>query len=309
MSWKMWKDPLERAAEEFKKGYLKGLNLSNWNSAISGFNSAFELYSKVGDIANAELARALSLFSGALANPQVNENWINAATALANTGLAQINVTTDVATSDLVQECRLKASEIRNSNVSDSLARATQLEETAKQYLAFGGKSLMIPLLLEKQQMNGIAKAHKIIAEASIIRGDAEIGSDPKHASEFYRMAAIHMKTAGDLQSSQFLSGKAADFSATAQCYFCGREVTGKEINFVYMKAQLTKFIENQNASKVIPSTSDGMVVACKGCHSAITLAADDIARAYFDRVQVQIQHLEEEITRLNNRINNLPVR
>ena len=309
MSWKVWKDPLERAAEELQKGYLKGLNLADWNTAYSSFNSAFDLYSKAGDRANADLARALCLFSRALANPNVDENWTNAGAALNYTGLPQINITTDIPTKDIAQECNLKAIELRNRKAFTNLERAALLEDTAKQYLAFGGKSLMIPLLLQKQQITGTAMAHIIIAEAAILRGDAELDSDPKHASEFYRMAAIHMKTAGNVNSSAQLSRKAEDFAATALCYFCGREVIGKEINFVYMKAQVTRYIEKQNAAKVLPSTSGNMVVACKVCHSAITIAADDIARAYFDQVQRQIQRLEAEIANLNGRINNLSAR
>jgi len=305
MSWKLWKDPLVRASEEFQKGYLKGLNLSDWNSAASSFNSASELYNGAGDRANGDLARALSLFATALCNPQISECWENAATAINHTGLGQICVTSNVSTRDLIEECTLKSLELKSRSIVDNVAKAGQLEETAKKYLAFGGKSLLIPILLEKQQLTGLTRAHRLIAEASILRGDAEILSDPKHAAEFYRMAAIHMKTSGDVQYSQQLSGKAEDFAATALCYFCGREVIGKEINFVYMKAQVTKFIENQNTAKILPSTSGNMIIACRGCHSAITIAADDIAKAYFDQAQAEIQRLQSEIDHLNNRINN----
>jgi hypothetical protein len=309
MSWKLWKDPLVRASEEFQKGYLKGLNLSDWNSAASSFNSASELYSGAGDRANGDLSRALSLFAKALGSPQISECWESAAAAINYTGLGQINVTSNVSTRDIVEECTLKSLEIKNRSIVDNVAKAGQLEDTAKKYLVFGGKSLLIPLLLEKQQLTGLARAHRLIAEASILRGDAEIFSDPKHAAEFYRMAAIHMKTSGDMQYSQQLSGKAEDFATTALCYFCGREVIGKEINFVYMKAQISKFIENQNATKILPSTLGNMVIACIGCHSAITIAADDIAKAYFDRVQAEIQRLQSEISHLNGRINNLQFR
>jgi hypothetical protein len=309
MSWKVWKDPLVRASEEFQKGYLKGLNLSNWNSAASSFNSASELYNGAGDRANGDLARALSLFANALGNPQISECWENAAAAIYHTGLGQINVTSNVPTKDIVEECTLKSLEIKNRSIVDDIAKAGQLEETAKKYLVFGGKSLLIPLLLEKQQLTGLMRAHRLIAEASVLRGDVEILSDPKHAAEFYRKAALHMKTSGDIQYSQQLSGIAEDFATTALCYFCGREVIGKEINFVYMKAQITKFIENQNTAKILPSTSGNMVIACRGCHSAITIAADDIAKAYFDQAQVEINRLQSEIDHLNNRINNLQFR
>jgi hypothetical protein len=74
------------------------------------------------------------------------------------------------------------------------------LEEIAKKYLSIGARSLYVPTLLEKKQISGQAKAHRIIAEAARIRGDEILDLDPKSGSEFYRMAAIHMKTAGDLE-------------------------------------------------------------------------------------------------------------
>jgi hypothetical protein len=63
-----------------------------------------------------------------------------------------------VPTKDLIQESNLKASELKARKIANNLEKASQLEETAKQYLAFGGKSLLIPLLLEKQQTTGQAK-------------------------------------------------------------------------------------------------------------------------------------------------------
>jgi hypothetical protein len=299
MSWKVWKQPLERANEELQNGYRKGLNLSDWNTALSCFNLAFEFYSKAEDSTNAKLAKALASFSKALVSPQAVENWTDAADEISNTGLSEIDVTQTVPVKDLVQECRLKAMELSAKLSTNSLDKAAQLEEIAKQYMVFDGTSLLIPLLLEKQQTTGELKAHRVFAEAAQLRGNEEIDLDPKQASEFYRMAAMHLQAAGDVGASQILSGKADDSSATALCYFCGREVTGRGVNFVYMKAQLTRFIEKQNSNKVFPSSSNGMVVACLGCHSAITTAADEIAKTYYDKVEDELRAVEAEIAQV----------
>ena len=314
LSWKVWKQPLERAREEFENGYRKGLNLSNWNSAFSCFNSAYELYNKAGDQTNARVALTLATFSRALVEPQRIENWADASNALKALGIAEINVTRTVSTEILAQECDLKALELRAKSVESSIERATQLEDVAKKYLSFGGQSLLISLLLEKKQTTGQIKAHRIIAEAAKLRGDEIVDLSPKNASEFYRMAAIHMKTAGDLESFQYLSGKADDFSTTARCFFCGREVHGKEVNFVYMKAKLTRFLEKQNESQVLPSIlSPNSVIACKGCYSAITIAADEIAKRYFDKVEAELRefkaNVDSEISRLKSRVKSLESR
>lgn len=113
MSWKVWKQPLERAKEEFGNGYKKGLNLSDWSSAFSHFNSASEFYSAGGDQASAKVAKALAIFSRSLIDPKKVENWTDAAAALVTSGVSEINVTQTVSPASLAQECKLKAFELR----------------------------------------------------------------------------------------------------------------------------------------------------------------------------------------------------
>lgn len=304
MSWKVWKQPIDRAQEEFENGYKKGLNLSDWNSALSYFNSAFEFYCKAGDQVNARVAKALATVSRALSDPQRNDNWTDAAASLLTSGIPEINVTQTISTEFLAQECKLKAFELRARNMPSPLESAEELEKMAKEYLSMGGRSLLLPLLMNKKQISSQSFAHRLIADSAKLRGDQAINLDPKKASDFYRMAAIHMKTAGDLESFQSLSGKADDFSATAVCYFCGREVSGRDVNFVHMKANLTTFLVNKNAAQVLPSNlSSNTVIACKGCYSAITIAADEIAKRYFDRVEAELLELKSEISALRKRL------
>lgn len=304
MSWKVWKQPLERAREEFENGYRKGLNLSDWNAALSHFNSASELFSAEGDEANAKVSRALAAFSKALIDPRRADNWSDAAAAVVTSGISEINVTQDVSTESLTQECKLKALELRARSKTVPSEAASELEETAKEYLSLGNQDLVLPLLLEKKQVTAQNLGHKLVADASKIRGDEIVNRDAGKAAEYYRMAAIHMKAAGDLNSFQSLSGTADDYSTVAACYFCGREVSGKEINFVSMKAKLTTCLQEKISGQVLPSSlSPDTVIACKGCHSAITIAADQIAKKYFDRIEAELRELRAAVNELNGRI------
>jgi hypothetical protein len=307
MSWKVWKQPIERAQEEFESGYKKGLNLSDWSSAYSHFETAFGFYNQIGDQTKAKVAKTLAALSKALWDPERHENWTDAAAALLTSGIQEIDVTQTISTEFLAQECKLKALELRARRITPPAQKADGFEEIAKEYLSMRGRSLLLPLLMDKKQISSQGVAHKFIADAAKLRGDEALVQDPKKAAEFYRMAAIHMKSAGDLASFQSLNGQADDFSATAVCYFCGREVTGRNINFVNMKANLTPFLVNQNATQVLPSTlSSNKVIACKGCHSAITIAADEVARKYFDRVEAELRELKSEISNLRGRIQHL---
>ncbi len=300
MSWKVWKQPIERAQEEFDDGYKKGLNLSDWNTAYNSFSEASEFYSKAGDPVSAKLAKALASFSRALSDPNKSENWTDAAAALLNSGAKSINITQMVSVEILAQECKLKALELRARNTPIATESAQELERTAKEYLSMGSTNLMLPLLLNKKQISSQTFAHILIADAAKLQGDQNLGADPKLAADYYRKAAIHMKAAGDGNSFQSLSGKADDLSTTAICYFCGREVSGKDINFVSMSARLTSYLERKTAAQVLPSSIiPNTVIACQGCHSAITIAADEIARRYFDRVEAEIAELKKEISRL----------
>jgi len=304
MSWKVWKQPLERAREEFENGYRKGLNLSDWNEALSHFNSASELFREVGDEANAKVARALATFSKALTDPRRADNWSDAAAAFVTSGISEVNVTQNVSTESLTQECKLKALELRARSKTGPSEIASEFEEIAKEYLSLGNQDLVLPLLLEKKQVTAQNLGHKLVADASKIRGDAIVNRDAGKAAEYYRMAAIHMKAAGDLNSFQSLSGTAEDYSTVAACYFCGREVSGKDINFVTMKANLTTCLQEKISAQVLPSSlSPDTVIACKGCHSAITIAADQIAKKYFDRIEAELRELRAAVNNLNGRI------
>jgi hypothetical protein len=304
MSWKVWKQPIERAQEEFDNGYKKGLNLSDWNLAFNSFSSASEFYSKAGDPASAKVAKALAAFSKALSDPQKSENWTDASASFLTSGTNNINVTQMVSTEILAQECKLKAFELRARNMPSASESAQELEKTAKEYLSMSGKNLMLPLLMNRKQISSQSFAHTLIADAAKLQGDQIISSDPKQAADFYRKAAIHMKAAGDIETSQALSGKADDFSTTAVCYFCGREVSGKNVNFVNMRARLTSYLSNKSATQVLPSSlTPNTVIACQGCYSAITIAADEIAKGYYDKVEAEIAQLKKEISQLKNRI------
>lgn len=311
LSWKIWKGDRERAEEEFKKGHEKGLNLSDWNSAFSHFASAYQLYNRAGDQTQARVSLGLTAFSKALSDPHKFENWSSASTSLKALGKVKINVTTTVSAELLSQECDLKTEELKAWKIENLSQRAEKLEEVAKGYLSIAKYSLLVPLLLEKKQISGQAKAHRIIGEAAKLRGDEIADLSPKEAGEFYKKAAIHMKTAGELEAFRKFSEKATSSSVAAQCYFCGREVHGKEINFVYMKANLTRFLGKQTEGQVLPSTlSPNSVVACRGCHSAITIAADEIAKKYFDVLDARLSKLtaliEERFNRVESRIRRL---
>jgi hypothetical protein len=304
LSWKVWKQPIERAQEEFDNGYKKGLNLSDWTSAFTCFSEASEFYSKAGDPVSAKVAKALASFSRALFDPNKSENWTEAAAALLNSCVKSINITQIVSVEILAQECKLKAFELRARNTPTATESAQELEKTAKEYLSMSSTNLMLPLLLNKKQISSQSFAHILIADAAKLQGDQSLGADPKLAADYYRKAAIHMKAAGDVNSFQSLSGKADDFSTTAVCYFCGREVSGKDINFVSMRARLTSYLESKNASQILPSSlTPNTVVACQGCYSAITIAADEIAKRYYDKLEAEIAQLKQEISQLRNRI------
>jgi hypothetical protein len=219
-------------------------------------------------------------------------------------GISEINVTQNVSTKSLTQECKLKALELRARSKKIASEVASELEETAKEYLSLGSLSLVLPLLLERKQVTAKNLGHKLVADASKMRGDEILNQDSEKAAEFYRMAAIHMKAAGDLNSFQSLSGTADDYSTVAVCYFCGREVPGKEINFVSMRANLTACLQEKISAQVLPSSlSKDTVIACKGCYSAITIAADQIAKKYFDRLEAELHALREEVETLGRRI------
>jgi hypothetical protein len=84
MSWKVWKQPIEKAQEEFENGYKKGLNLSDWASAYSHFETAFGFYNQVGDQTKTKVAKTLVALSKAPWDPERHENWTGSSRSAQN---------------------------------------------------------------------------------------------------------------------------------------------------------------------------------------------------------------------------------
>lgn len=169
MSWKLWKTSSERAREEFENGYRKGLDCSNWNSAISYFSSAYRLYEKAKDYSNSKVALALANFSAALGEPQNFEGWIKASDALRSLDALDVFVLNKIPANVLAIQCSLNAKELQIEHVGNVAEKIARLEELATNYSSISDKTLAT-LLTQKEQINGKTMVQRIVTKVTKIK-------------------------------------------------------------------------------------------------------------------------------------------
>lgn len=305
---KFFKSPLERAEIDYKAAYDKGLNLGRYDIAQERFSDAAREYSEGGDQLRAALANSLASFMGCLCSPRNSQLWRDAARNLQALGEVEISVPTATRASILSKECILVASETDSDNIPDLNQKAQMLEEAAKNYLLLGNAKLTVPTLTERRDLTATIKANILAATADKLRGDAIVSLDPKKAGEYYQKSALRLKTIGDTKSFSEYDEKARLTSEPGKCWFCGREIYGRDIHFVPMQSVITPYQQQHMGEGVLPSAyPPDQVIACKACHSAITIAADNIAKEYYNKLKSDIselrRYIEQELSRLRGEI------
>lgn len=308
MPFKFLKSPLEQAEIDYKAAYDKGLNLGKYDVAQERFSDAAREYSEGGDQLRAFLANSLASFMGCLCSPHNPRLWRDAARNLQSLGEIDVFVPTAAKASILSKECIFVASEIEANNVLDMNRKAQMLEDVAKNYLSLGNTKLTVLALIERQDFTGIIKANILAATADKMRGDTVVDMDPKKAAEYYQKSALRLKTIGESKGFSEYDKKARLTSEPAKCWFCGREVYGRDVHFVPMKSVITPYQQQHMGKSVLPSIHQpDKVLACKACHSAITTAADEIAKGYYSILKIELSELrsyiEREISRLRGEI------
>lgn len=314
MTLKFWKPVLEKAEIDFNAAYEKGLNLGKYDVAQRLFSESARLYAEGGDHSKAMLANALEAFTGALCTSRNSQSWRHAADVIQPLGNIEIRVPTPTKASDLSKECLLISSELEAQNIQDLNQKAESLENVGRNYLSLGNTKLIVSAHIDRLDLTGMTKANLLAANADALRGDALIQIDPKKASEYYQKAAIRLKTIGESVRSSEWEEKVRLASEPAECWFCGREVYGRDIHFVSMKSIITPYQQQHMSDSTLRSAyPPNAVAACKACHSAITIAADDIAKEYYNILKRELddfrKHMEQELSSIRREISSLRLR
>ena len=310
MSWKVWKKDEEKAEEEFKKAYEKGVHLKNWKKAIEHFNNAAELYRKCKTPEleeKAKIAIALSWLFKCVVELS-STNLMTCASAMQSLGDTILKIPYEASSAELATELQLLGSESAlEESIPSSVENLTpeQLVNIAKKYEQLATQYIMVQRdfvigKLFNTTINGFRTGQRLLGMSRIYLGKAIEKTDPTKALEHYNEALGYFKSIS-YKDYEELQRKIRKLGIVAKCWFCGREVQGADINFVFLPVgEVTPYLKNKYAETKPISMSGDMIVACKVCYNSIYGLADSIAKAYYEQV---MENMKTAIAILEQRI------
>ncbi|MEM3804318.1 MAG: hypothetical protein QXX17_07915, partial [Conexivisphaerales archaeon] len=93
-----------------------------------------------------------------------------------------------------------------------------------------------------------------------------------------------------------------------AKCWFCGREVQGRDANFFNVNAQITAYMRSKYGNDMPASIDGPSVVACAACYSAIQNLSDIVAQKYYRLALDEINALAERVSRLESEVSHMRI-
>ena len=315
--------------EMFDTGHSQ-IKQGEFSKAISTFEKANQKLQKQGDGQTAQVAYVLAQVLKTHINSNNPGAYTSAVDALNTLGNQELKFGVRNANStDIAKECTLKTEELnaiqiptynikdfesisfkegskKSEMVSTLERRAQQLKEVGMKYqTSIGNNVLILPEMFNKQKITGIQKAMELIAEAHENLGEAVVWSDPKKAAEYYQTAANYRNQAGEQNIADNNRDKVTQYKQAVKCWFCGREIYGKQIHYFEMPSHITDFQRNSKEDSPLPTkhTSEDIIFACRACHEAISLKADEIAEHYH---QLAMEHTERVRSGLQSQIDQL---
>lgn len=281
------------------------LKQGNFSKAISNFQKASQKLKDQGNLKNAQVSDALVsvlMISLYPTNPSI---YYTANNVLSNLGEREINFgVRSVKCSDIASECVLKAVELEKKSISTGesatlMNRGEELKNIGIRYQKeIGNTVLFLPELFNRKKITGLQLAYLLFAEGLENLAEGIVLSDPKKAAEYYQNASNYRKQAGDIYSSEFDKGKVDQYKQSACCWFCGREIIGKDIHFLSMPSVITEFQLKSKGKSPLPSVDNkgDYIYACKGCYEAISLKANEIANYYHELAMNRISEVRTEL-------------
>lgn len=318
MSWKIWKESHERAQEEWNKAYEKGVNQKNWKEAINHFKSAASLFGKSKD-PNAKIEAnksiALAWLYTALLSPTI-ENLLACSKAMDAIGDQTLKIPYDAKASDIAIETRVLAREKELNQKRSQTKTKEEIKKLAEEFekLSYEFMNLQRDFVINtlfELKINGFSKGQKMLAISRFLLGLLEEDNNPTKALEYYSEALGYSKSISE--DVEVINKRIKAMSIVAKCWFCGREIQGENVHFVYLPASFTPYIYNKFSADKPHTFSNGAIVACQTCYSALSDLSDKIAQEYYKQAVALIQNavktLQAQIDELVRQIRMLRLR
>ncbi|HKZ93146.1 MAG TPA: hypothetical protein VJ249_01015 [Candidatus Bathyarchaeia archaeon] len=303
MSWKIWKKPEERLREEWDKA-VSLRNQGKWSDAANHFLSAANLEEEVAgrqSTKQALIARALAALYKAVGSRTGDDLSICHDAMAKLDPETSLDIPNKVRAGDVAQEAALLAVEARLPQVSLQNLEgfpdetADKFEALAQSYLGLGREKLVLGSLFGIDSSSD-RLAFKSLGLSKLLKGSAEEERDPSKAVEYYAEAMGNFGQAMLEEYRGYLDDRNRKLGSVAKCWFCGRDVQGEEVQYVYMETILTPYLREKYGSESPPSVNELGIAACLACYEAIHKMADLVARKYYQMAMAELRAVEKKL-------------
>lgn len=215
------------------------------------------------------------------------------------------SVTFGVTTADrdkLISQANLSMEEIAAQSMSDQdyMEKGQAYIAVAGKYAAeFGDENLPIQEMLRGTAMSGMRESLILQAKAYEVMGKGAVYLNPKQGSEYLQMAYNFRKQIGDSGQEDYELMK--NFSVTAKCWLCGKQVAGMGVHFMAVPTEISPMFREKESMEAIRSSDQDFdsIYMCAPCYHAISNRADEIVRPYYEECMQEIALLHTEIASL----------
>ena len=282
------------------------LGRQKWPDAVSHFLEASKAYGEAGNPQKQNEAHALATFFSALTRNDP-DSWLTCNKAMESIGEAQVNIGFNANAADISRQSLVIHDDlIASAGITNASAVGdpNNLRHVAQEYMELSGSELVVWKMLG-QEIDPSRRGNYFLGLASLSEANSMVNKDPRKAVSMLSQAVTHL----DISESDPLGLKGWTknlrdrASVTAKCWFCRREIQGKDIHFVTLPAEITEYMNEKYGKDTPTSLLDEGIVACQGCYSSVRILADKIAKSYYEQAIAELRATE---TRLNSRINSL---
>mgnify|MGYP001772780117 CR=1 FL=1 len=303
LGWKIWKSPEERANEEREKG-ISFRNQSRWREAADHFEKAAKLYEEAGLAKEARICYALSSLYAAANNPTPDNLMECSRRASALEPSTILEIPQKCSAGDLATETRLLAEEevllslIREKELQNiDISKAVEFQRLGSEFLSLSREKFIVSNLFQCALESPIIKGTKLLGIAELINGYSALQLDPLKAVEHFSAALSYFKNANYKEGTTLGEKLVNKSKQVGKCWFCGRLVQGEDVHFVRMRAVITPYLISKCSDEATPSIiNNTYIIACYACYSAINIAADIIAKTYYEKAMEALQRVREEL-------------
>ena len=307
MGLKLFKSDIEKAEDEWRKAYEKGINQRKWDEATKHFKKAYEHYTKAGD-SKAQEALLLAYLFHSVATKDMSSLKKAAELAAKFPPNTVFRVPFELTASEIATEGSIIVTElpiaVKLSKINQIIAEGNEekMERFASQLEGISQKLLMNsskkPVLGEffnlKEPFE--KRGYRYLAYSKLLRAKIQAMYDPSKSVEIYSEAMGYFKIGNLATSAESVAEEINKVGTVAKCWFCGRTIQGEDIHYVKMPAVVTPYILTKYGGEKPESLGDDYVVACKACYTAIYITSDTVARRYYELAMRKLQEVRQEL-------------